>query len=88
HACAQHVWIGLDQSDGRLELTIRDDGVGFDVTRAFEQACSRGNLGLSGMRERVEILGGNLEVDSGAVRGTRIRISLPSGVSDSAERSA
>ena len=90
HARAQRVWIELDQSDGRLGLTIRDDGVGFDVTRAFEQACSRGNLGLSGMRERVEILGGNLEVDSGAGRGTRIRISLPNAplVSDSAERAA
>ena len=90
HARAQRVWIELDQSDGRLGLTIRDDGVGFDVARAFEQAGSRGNLGLSGMRERVEILGGNLEVDSGAGRGTRIRISLPNAplVSDSAERAA
>jgi PAS domain S-box-containing protein len=90
HACAQHVWIELDQSEGRLQLTIRDDGAGFDVTRAFEQAGSRGNLGLLGMRERVEILGGNLEVDSGVGRGTRIRISLPNGpaVSCSAERAA
>jgi PAS domain S-box-containing protein len=90
HACARHVWIELDQSDGRLELTIRDDGAGFDVTRALEQAGSRGNLGLLGMRERVEILGGNLEVDSGAGRGTRIRISLPNApaVSASAERAA
>ncbi|TLY55006.1 MAG: sensor histidine kinase, partial [Gammaproteobacteria bacterium] len=90
HARAQRVWIELDQSDGKLGLTIRDDGVGFDVARAFEQAGSRGNLGLSGMRERVEILGGNLEVDSGAGRGTRIRISLPNAplVSDSAERAA
>src|SRR3989440_107850 len=90
HARAQRVWIELDQSDGRLGLTIRDDGVGFDVARAFEQAGSRGNLGLSGMRERVEILGGNLEVDSGSGRGTRIRISLPNAplVCDSAERAA
>jgi PAS domain S-box-containing protein len=90
HACAQHVWIELDQSDGKLDLTIRDDGAGFDVTRAFEQAGSRGNLGLLGMRERVEILGGDLEVDSGAGRGTRIRISLPNtpAVCASGERAA
>jgi PAS domain S-box-containing protein len=90
HAGARHVWIELDQSDGKLELTIRDDGAGFDVTRAFEQAGSRGNLGLLGMRERVEILGGNMEVDSGAGRGTRIRISLPNApaASSTAERAA
>jgi PAS domain S-box-containing protein len=90
HARAQHVWVELDQSDGVLELTIRDDGAGFDVARAFELAGSRGSLGLLGMQERAEILGGTLEVHSEAGRGTRIRISLPfaAAVAASAERAA
>jgi PAS domain S-box-containing protein len=77
HAQAQHVWIELSQSDSVLELMVRDDGVGFDVTRIRQQAASRGHLGLLGMKERVQILGGNLEVDSKPGFGTRIRISLP-----------
>jgi len=60
-----------------LQLVVRDDGVGFDVTRTIERAASGGNLGLLGMRERVEILGGSLEIDSQSGQGTRIRISLP-----------
>jgi signal transduction histidine kinase len=76
HARAEHVWIELNQHEGSLELVVRDDGVGFEVTRTIERAASGGNLGLLGMRERVEILGGSLEIDSRSGQGTRIRISL------------
>jgi signal transduction histidine kinase len=77
HARAQHVWIELNQNDVRLELVLRDDGVGFDVTSTLDRAATGANLGLLGMRERVEILGGQLEIDSQPGRGTRIHISLP-----------
>ena len=77
HARAQHVWIELNQTDDALELVVRDDGVGFDVTKTLYRAASSGHLGLLGMKERVQILGGNLEVDSEPGHGTRIRISLP-----------
>ena len=77
HARAQHVWIELGQTDGALELAVRDDGVGFDVARVLDQAPGCGHLGLLGMKERVQILGGDIEVDSDPGRGTRIRISFP-----------
>jgi signal transduction histidine kinase len=77
HAQARHVWIELRQDESVLELVVHDDGVGFDVVPAQEQAAQRGRLGLLGMRERVQILGGSLEVDSEAERGTRIRVSFP-----------
>jgi PAS domain S-box-containing protein len=77
HARAKHVWIELGQSEGLLELMVRDDGEGFDVPRMLERAASGGNLGLIGMRERVEILGGQLEVNSQPGHGTRIRVLLP-----------
>jgi signal transduction histidine kinase len=77
HARAQHVWIELEQSDALLELVVRDDGVGFDVTRTLDRSARGPNLGLLGMRERMEILGGRLEIDSQAGRGTRIHVSLP-----------
>lgn len=77
HARAQHVWIELSQHDGFVELVVRDDGVGFEVGGTLERAASGGNLGLLGMRERVEILGGSLRIDSRVGQGTRICIALP-----------
>jgi signal transduction histidine kinase len=77
HAQAKHVWIELNQTEGLLELVVRDDGAGFDVSRTLERAAGGANLGLIGMRERVEILGGRLAIDSEPGHGTRIRVSLP-----------
>jgi two-component system, NarL family, sensor histidine kinase UhpB len=77
HARARQVWIELNQAGGVLQLVIRDDGVGFDVAQTLDGAASRGHLGLLGMKERIQILGGDMEVDSAPGQGTRIRISLP-----------
>jgi len=77
HARAQHVSIELCQREEVLEFEILDDGVGFDVKGTFEEAAGSGRLGLLGMRERVQIIGGSLEVHSQPDRGTRIRVSVP-----------
>jgi PAS domain S-box-containing protein len=77
HARARHIRIDLSRSDGQLRLAVRDDGVGFDVGKTLERAASRGNLGLLGMKERVQILGGALRIDSRTGHGTSISLSLP-----------
>jgi signal transduction histidine kinase len=77
HSGARHIWLEFSQSESVLELVVRDDGVGFDVTSTLAQPDRRGHLGLLGMRERAQILGGSLEVDSEPGRGTRIRIQFP-----------
>ena len=77
HAHAQEVWVELDQSDGAMEVVIRDDGRGFDVAKTMQTAPGTGHLGLLGMKERVEILGGRMQIDSGAGEGTRITFSVP-----------
>jgi PAS domain S-box-containing protein len=77
HATAHHVWIELSQSEGVLGLEVRDDGIGFDVAGTLERAAGSGNLGLLGMRERVQILGGRLVIDSRPGHGTRIHVSFP-----------
>ena len=77
HAQARHAWIELARKDGTLELVIRDDGVGFDVWAMMRQAPARGHLGLLGMRERVEILDGELRIESGHGSGTTVRVVVP-----------
>ena len=79
HAQARHVWIELRQDESVLELVVRDDGVGFATTPTQKQAARRGSLGLLGMKERMQILGGILDVESESGRGTRIRASVPLG---------
>ncbi len=68
HAAASHVEIALVREGRVLRLDVQDDGSGGSV--------APGN-GLSGMRERVEALGGQLAIDSAAGAGTRLRLLLP-----------
>jgi signal transduction histidine kinase len=74
HARASTVNLSLQSSDGILRLNVDDDGIGFDVKAAREK---HGSYGLTGMRERVALLGGKLEIRSRPQNGTRISIELP-----------
>jgi|GEM_PF-781570 len=58
-----------------LVAVIEDDGAGFDV----EEALARGRLGLLGMRERVEMLGGSLTIESAPGAGTTVVVEAPCG---------
>ena len=61
-----------------LRLTIEDDGCGFDVSPARERAGERkGCLGLAGMRERLALIGGGLEIESAVGGGTTIFARIP-----------
>jgi PAS domain S-box-containing protein len=78
HARARNVWIDVVRTDDdAVELVVRDDGVGFDARKTFERAAAGGRLGLLGMKERVEILGGSMQVESAPDQGTGIRIRIP-----------
>jgi signal transduction histidine kinase len=79
HAAAQQVRIEVSQGESVLKIAVDDDGVGFDVLPTQEQAAAQGRLGLLGMRERVQILRGSLEVEAEPGRGTHIRASFPLG---------
>jgi signal transduction histidine kinase len=69
--------LSLRKMNGRLEFTVRDNGRGFDLekVRSFERA-KRG-LGLTNMKEIVELSGGALAIDSAEGKGTTIRASWP-----------
>jgi signal transduction histidine kinase len=69
HARAENLWIGLERDRGVLMLKARDDGAGASALAAGH--------GLIGMRERLEELGGRLEVETGDARGFAVRVFLP-----------
>ena len=77
HAGAAHVRVGLSVTDGSARVTIVDDGAGFDVARTIGPAGSDGSVGLVGMQERVGLLGGTIEIRSGAETGTEIVVDVP-----------
>ena len=77
HAQAQRVMVELHQLDDELKLSIRDDGVGFDVRKAWKSAVHGASLGVLGMQERAQLAGGQLVIDSAPGRGTDVRASLP-----------
>ena len=75
HANASNVNISLAANDGQVRLMIRDDGVGFDTTAA-PTMVGQGHFGLINMRERVEMVGGILLVDSAPGEGTTIAVEM------------
>lgn len=75
HAEAQHVSVILERRRDDVCVIIEDDGKGFDVDAIMNARLPDRRLGLIGMRERVELVGGTLTVDSGA--GTTIVVRVP-----------
>ncbi len=78
YAGARCVWIDLAARDRQVEVSVRDDGVGFDTAKP-----SRSAFGLVGMRFRVEAEGGRLSVQSAPGQGTQVLVTLPESASAS-----
>lgn len=75
HAKASRVSIRLWRAPGEFHCWIRDDGVGFDP--AAVARGSRNALGLLGIRERLTVLGGTLQIESAPQQGTELHIFVP-----------
>ncbi len=73
HARATRVSVLLERRDGHLLAVVEDDGTGFDL----RQAAASGRLGLIGMRERAEMLGGTLTVETAPGAGTTVVVEVP-----------
>ena len=71
HAGATRAGIAVSEGAGRIAITVEDDGRGFDPDPGHE------GFGLIGMRERVELAGGELGIGPGSRGGTRVRVVLP-----------
>jgi signal transduction histidine kinase len=81
HAGAQRVALHLTEDDDSIGLEVTDDGAGFDVAAARRRGAHDGDLppgfGLAGMRERVMLAGGALDIASAPGGGTTVRARFP-----------
>jgi signal transduction histidine kinase len=77
HAQAGSIWVRLAQRDSTLVVEIEDDGVGFDIATVVAAYESRESFGLLSMRERAEIVGGELTMVSAVGQGTTVMLRVP-----------
>jgi len=76
---ATSVSVVIEIVDAKVHLMIEDNGCGFDIAGHEAQRSDRGGLGLAGMRERVSLVGGELEVESSVGVSTTIFARIPLG---------
>jgi PAS domain S-box-containing protein len=74
---ATSVSVDIERTEATVRLMIEDNGEGFDTTAQNEPASDRGGLGLAGMRERLLLVGGALEIESSAGAGTTVFALIP-----------
>jgi len=77
HSQAQKVNVGLEKNNGHIILKITDNGKGFDTSRT-----TRKTLGLLGMKERTEMMGGEYQITSKPGEGTVVEVKVPVPVAD------
>jgi PAS domain S-box-containing protein len=76
HAQAESVYINLEFREDSVAIQLEDDGIGFDFSQGFG-GRSGGGVGLLGMKERAELIGGRLTIDTSLNSGTRIAVEIP-----------
>jgi signal transduction histidine kinase len=77
HAAAHAVDVSMSREDGHVILSVEDDGRGFDLASLRKRRDVYSGLGLIGMRERSEMLGGTFSIKSEPEHGTRILVRIP-----------
>lgn len=77
HSGAHNVWVSMHNNEQVAILSVADDGRGFEVPDLQRTRDSRTGLGLIGMRERAELLGGSFAIKSGTVGGTQVEVLMP-----------
>jgi signal transduction histidine kinase len=77
HAQASHAQVDAQFLADQIIVTVRDDGIGFAVPEDTAELVNMGGLGLMGLRERTQLFGGQVSIDSEAGQGTIVRVMLP-----------
>lgn len=83
HSGARNIEVSLQKTDADVCLLVTDDGSGFDY-KHYAQSVGRRKedklkLGLLGLRERIEVLGGLFQIETQPGRGTKLKVVLPCG---------
>ena len=77
HSGADRVYVSLKKTDCAIELSIKDNGRGFDVGYTLSDEHYKNGLGLISMKKRTKMLGGSFEITSKKEKGTSLRVLLP-----------
>jgi signal transduction histidine kinase/PAS domain-containing protein len=77
HARAESAYISLEFKEKSIAVEIEDDGIGFDHSQGFTSGAGGQGVGLLGMQERAELLGGTLVIDTRPGGGTRVSVEVP-----------
>lgn len=75
HSHATEVKMKLRCHANSLQVSVEDNGIGFDVTEQLSEQVE--HFGLTSMRERSQLIGGELEIDSAPGKGTRVELTVP-----------
>jgi two-component system, NarL family, sensor histidine kinase DegS len=77
HAQATKVNLRLQFRKDNLQVEIRDNGKGFNLSQTLDSAVAVGHMGLLGMKQRAEMLGGDIKIKTGEGSGTVLTLNLP-----------
>jgi PAS domain S-box-containing protein len=77
HANAHKVKVSIKKLGNQICVTVEDDGVGFDPAQVASTAAKKGEFGLFSIRERLEGLGGHIQIDSAPGRGCKVTMTAP-----------
>ncbi|MTI48580.1 sensor histidine kinase [Sporosalibacterium faouarense] len=78
HSKAKYIKVKIETNQENLNLYIEDDGIGFDMDKVSEANSSpSGGFGLIGIKERAELLGGTIDIESSVNNGTKINVKIP-----------
>jgi len=77
HSGAKKVRVTLEFGDGKATLTVKDEGRGFEMPEKIDDLTMAGKLGLAGMQERAQLIGGNLKLQSAPGQGTTVTLEFP-----------
>ncbi len=77
HAGAKHATVKVEMLEDKLNVTVRDDGQGFELNTTENQNSSQEGYGLVNIRERTALLNGNIDIQSSPGKGTAVYVSIP-----------
>lgn len=79
HANAKNIYVEIKEENKVVEITIKDDGIGFNVDEVWKEVHKGRALGLLGIKERAELLGGKIALKSEIGKGTEIKVCFTIG---------